>query len=130
MKHVEVVAAIICYKDEILCMKRPKGKHEYTSFRYEFPGGKKEADETHVDALKRELIEEMDMKVEVQKLFLVVNHQYPDFHLTMHCYLCRVDSKKFVMKEHVDFKWLKKEELGQLEWTDADKPILDKLINN
>ena len=130
MKHIEVVAAIICYEDEILCMQRPKGKHEYTSFKYEFPGGKIEANEAEVEALERELIEEMDMKVVVERPFLVVNHEYPDFDITMHSYICRVTNKEFVMKEHVNFKWLKKEELNQLEWNEADKPILDKLMNN
>lgn len=130
MRHVEVVAAIICYEDEILCMKRPKGKHEYASLKYEFPGGKIEVDETKIEALKREILEEMDMEIEVEKLFLVVNHVYPDLDITMHSYICKVNSKKFVMKEHVDFKWLKREELNQLEWTDADKPIVDKLMEN
>lgn len=130
MKHIEVVAAIICYEDEILCMQRPKGKHEYTSFKYEFPGGKIEANEAEIEALERELIEEMDMKVVVERPFLVVNHEYPDFDITMHSYICRVTNKEFVMKEHVNFKWLKKEELNQLEWNEADKPILDKLMNN
>jgi len=130
MKHLEVVAGIICYGEEILCMQRPMGKHEYTSLKYEFPGGKIEIGESNVEALKRELIEEMEMKVEVDesKKFLIVNHTYPDFELTMHSYICNVDSKKFVMKEHNNFKWLKREELSQLDWATADIPIMEKLM--
>lgn len=129
MKHIEVVAGIICYEDEILCMQRPESKHEYISFKYEFPGGKIEPGESEVDALKRELMEEMDMKVEVEQKFLVVNHDYPDFALTMNSYMCKVNNKNFVMKEHVDFKWLKREEMSKLDWAAADKPIMEKLIN-
>lgn len=131
MKHIEVVAGIICYKDEILCMQRPEGLREYTSLKYEFPGGKIESGETNVEALKRELMEEMDMQVEVEESdnFLVVNHMYPDVELKMYSYICRVNSKEFVMKEHVDFKWLKKEELDQLDWATADIDIVNKLMN-
>lgn len=129
MRHVEVVAAIICYENQILCMKRAKGKYEYTSLKYEFPGGKIEENETEVEALKREIREEMDMNIVVEEPFMVVNHEYPDFNLTMHSYICKVENKEFVMKEHVDFIWLKKEELDQLEWMEADKPIVAELMN-
>lgn len=129
MKHVEVVAAIIFYDDEILCMKRPKGRHDYTSLKYEFPGGKIEDGESKEEALRRELMEEMELKVEINTPFLVVNHTYPDFQLTMHSYICSVDNTKFVMKEHVDFKWLKVPELEELNWAAADKPIVEKLMS-
>ena len=128
MKHLNVVAGIICHGDEILCMQRPASKYEYISLKYEFPGGKIEPGESKVEALKRELIEEMDMEVEVGEPFLTVNHAYPDFELTMHSYICKVNKKDFVMKEHNDFKWLKKENLLQLDWAMADKPIMEKLM--
>lgn len=131
MRHLEVVAGIICYEDEILCMQRPKGKHDYTSLKYEFPGGKIEPEESKVDALKRELFEEMEMRVQLDETnsYLVVNHTYPDFELTMYSYKFSVDSKEFVMKEHKDFKWLKKEELDNLDWATADIPIVEKLMS-
>jgi len=129
MKHVEVVAGIIFYDDEILCMKRPKGRHDYTSLKYEFPGGKIEIGESEQQALKRELMEEMELEVEIKEPFLVVNHTYPDFSLTMHSYICRVDKPNFVMKEHVDYKWLQVQELDELVWADADKPIVEKLMS-
>lgn len=130
MKHVEVVAAVICHGEEILCMQRPVGKHEYISLKFEFPGGKIEAGEGEVAALERELMEEMEMKVQVEDKFLVVNHTYPDFTLTMNSYICKVDKKDFVMKEHVDFKWLRKEELNQLDWALADIPIMEKIMRD
>lgn len=130
MKKFEVVAGIIKYNDEILCMQRPSGKYEYTSLKYEFPGGKVEPGESNVDALKRELVEEMDMKVTCDEndYFMTVEHDYPDFSITMHSYVCHVESKEFTMKEHVDFKWLKKEDMPSLDWAAADVPIMNKIV--
>lgn len=130
MKHLEVVAGIIKYEDLILCMQRPVGKYDYVSLKYEFPGGKVEPGETNSEALKRELLEEMDMKVEVSEddHFMTVNCPYPDFEITMHAYLCKVKSQEFVRKEHIDHKWLRKEELNTLDWAPADQPIVAKLM--
>lgn len=126
----EVVAGIILYQDEILCMQRNKGKYDYISYKYEFPGGKIEPGESAPAALKRELQEEMDLDVAVEKedFFMTVRHEYPDFKITMHSYLCRVNSKKFTLKEHSDFKWLKKDQITELDWVEADLPIVKKLI--
>ena len=129
MKHYEVVAAVIEYEDKILCMQRGKAKFEYTSYKFEFPGGKVEAGEENHIALSRELSEEMDLNVTISKkdYLLTVEHTYPDFAITMHTYLCKVDTPDFVMKEHVDFKWLPISELDSLDWAEADKPIVEWL---
>ena len=129
MKHYEVVAAVIEYKDKILCMQRGEAKYDYTSYKFEFPGGKVEAGEENYIALSRELREEMDLDVAVgeKDYLLTVKHAYPDFAITMHAYLCKVDAPDFVMKEHVDFKWLPIYELDTLDWAEADKPIVEWL---
>lgn len=130
MKKIEVVAAIIVYKNEILCMQRGNGKFEYISYKYEFPGGKVEPGESNTDALRRELKEEMDMEVFVDEndFFLTVQHQYPDFEITMHSYLCRVEKKNFNRKEHIDHKWLIPFALPTLDWALADIPIVEKIM--
>lgn len=130
MKHLEVVAGIIEYEDLILCMQRPVGKYEYVSLKYEFPGGKVEQGESNSDALKRELMEEMEMKVSVSEddYFMSVTHTYPDFEITMHSYICKVDSQEFIRKEHVDHKWLSVENLNSLDWAPADQPIVKALM--
>lgn len=130
MKHLEVVAGIIEYEDLILCMQRPVGKYEYVSLKYEFPGGKVEQGESNSDALKRELMEEMEMKVSVSEddYFMSVTHTYPDFEITMHSYICKVDSQEFIRKEHVDHKWLSAENLNSLDWAPADQPIVKALM--
>ena len=131
MKHYEVVAAVIEYEDKILCMQRGKAKFEYTSYKFEFPGGKVEAGEENHIALVRELSEEMDLNVTIsaKDYLLTVDHTYPDFAITMHAYLCKVDNSDFVMKEHISFKWLPESELDSLDWAEADKPIVEFLKN-
>ena len=131
MKHYEVVAAVIEYENKILCMQRGKAKFEYVSYKYEFPGGKVEAGEENHVALSRELREEMDLNVNIsaEDYLLTVDYTYPDFAITMHAYLCKVDTPDFVMKEHVDFKWLPVGELDSLDWAEADKPIVEFLKN-
>ena len=128
MKHIEVVAGIIEYNDKILCMQRDKGKFDYVSFKWEFPGGKIEEGETKEEALKRELREEMEMDVEIKNHFLDISHEYPDFTMNMYVFKCKAKSEKFVMNVHHDFKWLPLTEISSLDWAPADKPAVEKLL--
>ena len=128
-KHYTVSAAIIVENKKILCVQRNKGKYDYISYKYEFPGGKLEEGENEEDALKREISEELNLEIDVAEKFLVVTHEYLDFDLTMHSYLCKANTEKLVLKEHIDAKWLHKNELIELDWAAADLPIVSKLIN-
>ena len=128
MKEIFVVAAIIEHENKILCMQRGKDKHEYTSFKWEFPGGKIEEGETKENALRREILEEMDLRVKIKNRFCDIHYAYPDFVLNMYCYKCSVSTKKFKLNVHNDFKWLNKSDLNELDWVPADKPIIDKLM--
>ena len=130
MKKIEVVAAIIVWKGRILCVQRPKNKLNYISEKFEFPGGKIEEGETKEEALSRELMEELELSAKIKSFFLTVVHEYPDFELTMHSFLCEVDTQELILKEHIDQKWLKIEELSTLDWAAADIPVVDKLISN
>ena len=129
MKHYEVVAAIIFNDDKILCVQRNSSKYSYISNKFEFPGGKIEIGETKFQALYREIFEELNLKIEIKSEFLSVFHQYPDFEITMHSFLCKADSSNLILKEHIDFKWLNKNKLLDLDWAAADVPIVEKLIN-
>lgn len=130
MKKIEVVAAILCFKDKILCVQRPENKLQYISEKYEFPGGKIEAGESQKEALKRELVEELNITPQIEDLYLTVNHSYPDFDLTMHSFICIVETKEVTLNEHIASQWLTKKELGLLDWAAADIPIVTKLMSH
>ena len=128
-KHYDVVAAVIVYEGRILCMQRSEGKYPYTSMHWEFPGGKIEQGETPQDALHRELMEEMEYDVRVGEHIITVNHEYPDFSITMAAYKCYATTPLFTRKEHADHRWLKPEELNILDWCGADIPIMKNVTN-
>ncbi len=128
MKHIEVVAAVIMHENKILCVQRNENKYDYISKKYEFPGGKVEQGETNENALKRELMEELDKEIFIQKFFRTVSHDYPDFKLTMHSYICSCDNETVTLNEHVDYKWLAKESLIDLDWAAADLPIVEEIM--
>ena len=130
MKKIKVVAAVIFWNDLILCVQRPKNNLLYISEKFEFPGGKIENGETNEDALHRELLEELSISAKIKSFFMTVVHEYPDFELTMHSYICEVDSRDLTLCEHIDKKWLKINELNSLDWAGADIPIVEKLISN
>lgn len=130
MKKIEVVAGVIFWEDMVLCVQRPKNKLHYISEKFEFPGGKIEEFETKEEALHRELLEELNLSTKIKSFFLTVVHEYPDFELTMHSFLCEVESKELTLHEHIDQKWLTLDELSILDWAAADIPIVNKLVSN
>lgn len=124
MKNIEVVAAIIIDKTSIFATQRGYGEFKGG---WEFPGGKMENGETTQQALKREIMEELDTEVEVGELFDIVDYDYTDFHLKMHCYLCKVKSGHLILKEHQASKWLLQDHLDSIDWLPADKQLIEKL---
>jgi len=130
MKHYDVVGAIIEFEGRILCMQRAVGKYEYTSLKWEFPGGKIEEGETKPQALMRELHEEMELDVYISEndYFISVEHAYPDFEITMHCYWCHPQNDRFIRKEHVDHKWLNPCDMKTLDWAAADIPVVEMVM--
>lgn len=126
MKQIEVVAAIIRKGDKIFATQRGDG--EWKDW-WEFPGGKIEAGETPREALKREIREELSTEISVDEFFCTVEYDYPKFHLTMHCYLCALQTEGIHLNEHEAARWLSKDDLESVEWLPADKEIFDKLKN-
>jgi 8-oxo-dGTP diphosphatase len=125
LKRIEVVAAII-HDAEGRIFATQRGYGEFKD-GWEFPGGKMEAGETPEEALRREIWEELETRIGVERLVETVEYDYPQFHLTMHCYLCRVESGRLELKEHEAARWLEKEELDEVDWLPADLQIIDKL---
>jgi 8-oxo-dGTP diphosphatase len=125
MKKIEVVAAIIHdEKERIFATQRGYGDFKDD---WEFPGGKMEPGEMPEEALMREIWEELETRIRVERLVQTVEWDYPAFHLTMHCYLCHVESGHLELKEHEAAKWLRKEELESVNWLPADEAVVKRL---
>ena len=122
MKTVRVVAAVIRDNDKIFATQRGYGD---LKGGWEFPGGKIEEGETPQEALKREIMEELDTEIEVGELIDTIEYNYPDFHLSMGCYWCSVVSGNLVLKEHEAARWLGKDELMDVEWLPADVELIN-----
>ena len=131
MKKITTVAGIIKNeKGQILCTLRDQGKYEYVSYKWEFPGGKVEEGETQKQTLTRELHEELDIDVKIGNFFYQVEHDYPDFHLSMAVYECTLVSKEMKMNVHKGLKWLEPKELMKLDWAAADIPVAKAYYDN
>ena len=127
MKQIEVVAAIIHDETErIFATQRGYGDFKDG---WEFPGGKMEQGETPEDALRREIWEELETKIVVERLIQTVEYDYPNFHLTMHCYWCHIECGVLTLKEHEAARWLTREQLGSVNWLPADKIVVEKICN-
>lgn len=124
MKTIRVAAAIIIREGKIFATQRGYGQFKDG---WEFPGGKIEQGETPQAALVREIQEELDSVVEVVELFETVEYDYPQFHLSMDCFLCRLVEGDLVLKEHEAAKWLRREELDTVEWLPADIGVIQRL---
>lgn len=127
MKQIEVVAAIITKNNKIFCAQRNLLKS--MGGKWEFPGGKIEPGETREQALVREIKEELDSDITVDSYVMTVEHDYPTFHITMHCYMCTLVNGNLTLSEHNDSVWLEKDKLLELDWAEADMPVVKVLIN-
>ncbi|MBR4706737.1 MAG: (deoxy)nucleoside triphosphate pyrophosphohydrolase [Pseudobutyrivibrio sp.] len=129
MKTVRVVAAVIKAENEQgkpIIFATQRGYGEYKD-GWEFPGGKIEEGETPQEALKREIMEELDTEIKVGELIDTIEYDYPTFHLSMDCFWSEFISGDLVLKEHEAAKWLTKEQLGDVDWLPADITLIDKI---
>ena len=113
-------------KGEPIIFATQRGYGEFKD-GWEFPGGKIEEGETPQEALKREIMEELDTEIAVGELIDTIEYDYPIFHLSMDCFWCEVVKGELVLKEAEDAKWLKKEELGEVDWLPADVELIGKI---
>lgn len=125
MKQIEVVAAVLVRDGKYLATQRGYGA--YKDY-WEFPGGKVEAGESREEALMREIREELDTEIRVDAWLATVEYDYPDFHLTMHCYRCSVVSGHLTLKEHESAAWLEISELDSVNWLPADVEVVKKIL--
>lgn len=123
-KKIEVVAAIICDSNKVFATQRGYG--EWKDW-WEFPGGKMEAGESAQEALRREIREELATDIEVGELITTIEYDYPKFHLTMHCFICKIKTGELTLLEHEAAQWLSLETLNTVKWLPADEEVVDRL---
>ncbi len=127
MKKIRVVAAIISALNEngeTIIFATQRGYGEFKG-GWEFPGGKIEPGETPEEALRREIMEELDTEIRVGELVDTIEYDYPTFHLSMDCFWCEILSGNLVLKEHEDARWLSKTQLKDVEWLPADVTLIE-----
>lgn len=124
MKVIRVVAAIIIDSGKVFATQRGYGEFKDG---WEFPGGKIEPGETPEAAIVREIKEELETEVEVIELLDTVEYDYPNFHLSMDCFICKIKSGDLVLKEHEAARWLTKERLYSVDWLPADLGLIEAI---
>lgn len=130
MKIIRVVAAVIKAVNEsgeTIIFATQRGYGEFKG-GWEFPGGKIEVGETPQEALKREIMEELDTEISVGELIDTIEYDYPEFHLSMDCFWCEIVNGNLVLKEHEDARWLTRGQLKDVEWLPADVRLMSKII--
>lgn len=123
-KIVKVVAAVIRKDDKIFATKRGYGEFKGG---WEFPGGKREEGETAQEALRREIMEELETDIAVGEFIDTVEYEYPTFFLSMDCFWAKVISGNLILKEHEAARWLGKDELYSVDWLPADRELIEKV---
>lgn len=129
MKTIRVVAAVIRAVDKEnkpIIFATQRGYGEFKG-GWEFPGGKIESGETPQQALKREIMEELDTEIAVGELIDTIEYDYPNFNLSMDCFWCEVIHGELILKEAEDAKWLTKEHLADVKWLPADVTLIEKI---
>lgn len=125
-KHYEVVAAVIVKDNKIYCCQR--GNKGECAFKWEFPGGKIELGETKEEALVREIKEELNCEIKVEKYITTIDHEYNTFSITIHVYLCELIDREPTISEHIAYKWCDVSELESLDFAQADYKFLNKIV--
>lgn len=126
LPQIEVVAAVCQQGSAVLATQRGYGSWKGW---WEFPGGKIKNGESHHQALARELKEELDADIQILRLLTTVQYTYPDFHLTMHCYLCHLTTPSFTLNEHLAARWLTADQLPTVQWLPADQELVQNLFS-
>ena len=124
MKTIRVVAAIIVENGRVFATQRGYGEFKDG---WEFPGGKREAGESPEQALVREIREELDTEIRVERLLRTVEWDYPTFHLSMDCFICKIESGDLHLREHEAARWLDLEHLNDVDWLPADLQLIPEI---
>ncbi|ALC15318.1 ADP-ribose pyrophosphatase YjhB, NUDIX family [Desulfuromonas soudanensis] len=126
MKHLHVTCAIIERDGLVLAAQRSAAMS--LPLKWEFPGGKIDPGETPEECLRRELVEEMGVRVRVGESLPASTHRYPTFTVTLYPFVCSIEAGEIVLHEHAAVSWLPVGELRTLDWAEADLPVIESYI--
>lgn len=129
-KHIKVVAAIIFEDNSVYCFRKGQNKYDYLAYKFEFPGGKIEAQENKKQALEREVLEELNIKILVKDELIEIEHEYPDFALTMTFFACEIKSGIIKLSEHTEVVLKPIDRIKELDWLPADVPAVEYLMEH
>lgn len=124
---INVVAGVLVRNGRILCVQKGQTKYPFTSFKFEFPGGKIEPSESPEEALKREMKEELGLEIEVIEHLGIFTHHYPNLSVAMNTFICKDDRNEPILNEHISLNWLPSDKLELLDWAAADLPVVKLL---
>ena len=127
---MQVVAGILIYRNKILAFQRGYSENSYISFKYEFPGGKKKKDETLLSALKREIKEELNIKIHKPIPYLNTSYKYPKIKVFLYFYKCYLDSLDMNLNVHSNYKLLSISQLRSVDWLKADYEVIEYIEKN
>tara|TARA_Y100000589_G_C27131973_1_gene620971 strand:- start:1130 stop:1537 length:408 start_codon:yes stop_codon:yes gene_type:complete len=130
MKITKVVAAIIIYEKSFLVFQRKYSNNIDFSLKYEFAGGKIKKNESNLEALKREIKEELNISVKNYKPYLEYNYNYKNNKISLSFYLCQVNNLSFNLNVHESYKLLRKQELKDVDWLEADYKVVEYLVKD
>lgn len=126
MKTIKVVAAIIKKENQIMIAQRIKGEF---AGQWEFPGGKIEVGETAQEALKREIMEEMELEINVEDFLITAEYDYSSFHLSMDCFICSLESNDIHLHDHIAIQWIDLDtDIKNINWVPADVQVIEAVM--
>lgn len=126
MKLIQVTCAIIRFDERILAVQRSESMS--LPLKWEFPGGKIEPNESQEECIKREIREEISIEIDIVQRLNPTTHNYPTFSIDLIPFLANHTLGEIALKEHKRYLLLNKEELSQLDWADADLPIMQEIL--
>ena len=123
---IRVTCAILKHNSKVLICQRSSLMK--LALKWEFPGGKIEADESKKDCLKREIFEELGTNIRIGEELTMVEYHYPDFSVRLYPFICSIESGTVQPVEHAQIRWVSPGELMNYDWADADIPIVKEYL--
>lgn len=125
-RHLHVTCAVIERDGLVMAARRSSAMS--LPLKWEFPGGKIDRGESPEECLRREILEEMGVRLSVMKSLPASTHRYPTFTVTLYPFVCRIESGEITVREHSAIAWLPPDELKALDWAEADLPVIDSYL--